>query len=93
MRIEFLAPSHAGVREEDVDMIRVLRDLRDQAFDFTDFGAVGGDGDRNGVGVFVREGVQRIAGFLTRGGFAGGYEYFGAACLEEARVGGVSMNT
>jgi len=65
-------------------VVRGLGDLCDEALDFCDFGAVGGDGDGDRRGGFGGEGVEVFDGFFAGGGFAGGYVDFGAAGLEES---------
>lgn len=82
--VEGLAPGRPRVGEEDVHAVRVLPDLREERLDALDVGRVGGDGDRDGAGREVREGVEGLAGGLAGGGFAGGDEDLGGPGLEES---------
>lgn len=84
MGFELLAPSGAGVREQDVDVIGALAHLGHQLLDLGELGAVGGDGDGFCAGPFVGQGVEGGAGFLARRRFAAGYVDFRTAGLEEA---------
>ena len=84
VRVELLPPRRAGVREQDVHVVGRLLHFLHQPFHVGDLGGVGGDGDGLGAGALVGEGVERGAGGVAGGGFAGGDVDFGAACLEEA---------
>ena len=81
---EALAPCCTGIREEDVDVRRLLPDLAGQTLDLRHLRQVGRHGDRDRVGPFVRQRVEGAHGFVARAGFARGDVDFGAAGLEEA---------
>ena len=51
-------------------MVRRFRNFIHQALNIGDVRAVGGDRDSDGVGVFMRKRVERLAGGLARAAFA-----------------------
>lgn len=85
MRVELLAPSGAGVREQDVDVLGAPAHLGHQLLDLGELGAVSRDRDGFGAGPFVGQGVEGGAGFVARRRLAAGYVDFRTAGLEEAR--------
>lgn len=87
MSIKPLPPSRPSVGKQHIDMIRRLANLRDEALELVDAGAVGGDGVGLGAGSFVGEGVEGLDGFVAGLRFSGCDVDFGAAGLEEAGIG------
>lgn len=57
-----------------------------QALDLGDFGRIGGDAVCAGAGGEVWQRVEGCNGGGAGRGFAGGYEDFGAACLEKSAL-------
>ena len=88
--LEGRAPGGAGVGEEDVDVVCVLRDEGGEPLDLRYFGEVGGDGDGFCAGSLVGEGIEGCYGFVAGFGFAGRDVDLGAACLHQTRRACVS---
>ncbi len=87
MRIEALAPRGAGIREEDIDMVRRLADLPDKPLDLVRPRAVGGDRDGSGSGPLVGQCVELRDGFGARIRFARRDVHFCGAGLKEPDYG------
>lgn len=71
MRVELLPPCRPCVRKQDIHMISCLAHFLDQFLHSFNVGAIRRHGDGFGAGPFVRQGVQRRAGFFAGGRFAG----------------------
>ena len=92
MLVERSAPCCTCIREENIDMIRVLLDFIHQRDDSLDFRDVRGNGHGFGVGAFIWEGIQCFNGGFASGGFAGGDYDERAAVLEKAISIGVNSS-
>lgn len=83
MGIKLLPPRSTRVREQDVDMIRMLPNFLHKSLNLADFGAIGRNRDRNGAWGLVGQSIEGFACLFAGFGFARGDEYFGAPCLKE----------
>lgn len=77
------APARARICKQNVHMIRMFRNFSNQPLDLRDFGAISGNAVCARIGVFIGKRVECCDGGFAGGGFAGGYEDFGTAGLEE----------
>lgn len=84
MRIELLAPCGARIRQQNINMVCRFLDFLDESVELRHAAVVGGNGDGDRAGAFVREGVQCADGLIAGGGLAGRDVDFGATGLEES---------
>lgn len=65
VRVELLAPRRTRIGKQDVDMVRCLRNFRNQSVQLFHTGAIRRHRDGLGTGPFAREGIQGCNGFIT----------------------------
>lgn len=84
MLVEGGTPGRTGVGEQDVNMVGVLLDLRQQALDAIERRRVGGGRDGLGAGLQVGQSIELLDGVFAGLGLARRDEDRGGAGLEEA---------
>lgn len=83
MRLEPFAPGRTGIREQDIDVLRVLRYLSQERLNALHRSAVSGGGDGACAGLKARELVKLCYGLVAGFRLPRRDEDFGASGLEK----------